>query len=201
MNELLDELSFEEELRKIYDVPGQNSLICNFDTQQEDKSELLDKLPIENELRKMYGVPGPDPVDSIMVSEDAYMEGICESLTRNALQRYWRTPTEFPLCPNEIADKPLIAYLNNLRKGAVITKNEYATYFIDEFALCNYNCLFVTSHTLNGMKRFSIMAITFEYGKYVHEGTTFFEERGAQKALTLAQGLKWEGEDGIDDYC
>lgn len=199
MNELLDELSFEEELRKIYDVPRQHNCICNFDAQQEDKSELSDKLPIENELYKMYGVP--KPVDNTMISEDAYMEGICESLTCNALQRYWRTPTEFPLCPNEITDRPLFVYLNNLRKGAIITKNKYATYFIDEFAICNDDCLVVTSHTPNGIKRFSMLTITFEFGKYVHEGITFFEERGAQKALRLALGLKWDGDDGIDDYC
>ena len=46
-----------------------------------------------------------------------------------------------------------------------------------------------------------MITITFEGGKFVHKGTTFFEERGAQKALTLAQGLIWDGDDGIDDYC
>ena len=46
-----------------------------------------------------------------------------------------------------------------------------------------------------------MITVTFEDGKYVHEGTTFFEEQGAQKAITLAQGLEWEGGDGIDDYC
>lgn len=46
-----------------------------------------------------------------------------------------------------------------------------------------------------------MITVTFENGKYVHTGTTFFGRQGAQKALTLAQGLEWEGEDGIDDYC
>lgn len=162
-------------------------------------NEPLDEFSFERELRKIYDVP--ESSDAIIIDEDAYMEGICESLTRNALQRYWRTPTEFPLCPNEITDKPLTDYLNNLRKGTVITKNEFAIYFIDDFALCNDNRLLVTCHTLNGIKRFSMMTITFEFGKYVHEGTTFFEEQGAQKAFILAQGLQWDGEDGIDDYC
>lgn len=30
---------------------------------------------------------------------------------------------------------------------------------------------------------------------------TFFEEQGARKQFTLAQGLDWAGEDSIDDYC
>lgn len=126
---------------------------------------------------------------------------LTESLTANAVQRYWHTPTEFPLCPSEIEDKPLSAYLNNLKKGAVVTKNQYATHFIDNFALCNDNRLVISAHADEGPKKFSIIAITFEEGKYVHEGTTYFEERGAQKALILAQGLEWNGEDGFDDYC
>ena len=64
-----------------------------------------------------------------------------------------------------------------------------------------YERLVISTHADDGIKKFSIITITFEDGKYVHEGTTFFEEQGAQKALTLAQGLEWEGEDGIDDYC
>ena len=43
--------------------------------------------------------------------------------------------------------------------------------------------------------------MSFEGDKYIHEGQTFFEEQGARKAFTLAQGLEWDGEDGIDDYC
>ena len=136
-----------------------------------------------------------------MISIDSYTDSLTESLTPNAMQRYWRTPTEFPLCPSEVGDRPLTTYLNNLKKGAVITKNQYATHFIDDFASCNDNRLVIITHADDGIKKFSMITITFEDGKYVHEGTTFFEEQGAQKALTLAQGLKWEGEDGIDDYC
>ena len=129
------------------------------------------------------------------------LEGLTESLTPNAMQRYWRTPTEFPLCPSNISDKPLISYLNNLRKGTIISKNKNNTHFIDDFALCKGNSIVISTHTHDGIKNFSIITVTFENGKYIHEGTTFFEKRGAQKALTLAQGLEWNGCDGIDDYC
>ena len=66
------------------------------------------------------------------VSIDSHTDSLTESLTPNAMQRYWRTPTEFPLCPSEVGDRPLTTYLNNLKKGAVITKNQYATHFIDD---------------------------------------------------------------------
>lgn len=128
-------------------------------------------------------------------------QNFTESLTPNAVQKHWRTPTEFPLCPSKTEDKPLTAYLNKLKKGAAVAKNQYAIHFIDDFALCNNDHIAIRTHTNEGIKRFSVITITFEKGKYVHEATTFFEERGAQKALILAQGLKWNGEDGIDDYC
>lgn len=139
-------------------------------------------------------------VDSIK-ELDLSAVNLTKSLTLNAMQRYWRTPTEFPLCPSNIGEKPLITYLNNLQKGAIVTKNQFTIHFIDDFALCNDNLLVITTHADEGIKNFSMISITFENGKYVHEGRTFFEARGAQKALVLAQGGEWKGEDGIDDYC
>lgn len=135
-----------------------------------------------------------------IISVNFHRDNLTDSLTPNAMQRYWRTPTEFPLCPSEIGDKPLTIYLNNLQKGVVVSKNKYATHFIDDFALCHGNLLVISTHADEGIKRFSTISVTFENGKYVHEGTMFFEEQGAKKALTLAQGLEWNGEDGIDDY-
>lgn len=152
--------------------------------------------------RELHGIDVfPEQIDKVE-GIGSYIDSLTESLTPNAMQRYWRTPTEFPLCPSEIGDKPLTAYLNNLKKGAVVTKNQYVTHFIDDFVLCNDdNLLVISTHADDGIKDFSTVSITFENGKYIHEGRTFFEERGAQKALVLAQGLEWDGEDGIDDYC
>jgi len=148
--------------------------------------------------RMDYTVP---KLASKPMNVDSPVDDFTESLTPNAVQRHWRTPTEFPLCPYEIGDKPLIAYLNNLKKGAVVTKNQYATHFIDDFALCNDHLLVISTHADGGLKKFSTISITFEGGRYVHEGATFFEERGAQKALALAQELEWNDGGGIDDYC
>ena len=117
------------------------------------------------------------------------------------MQRYWKTPTEFPLCPSEFGDKPLISYFDNLKKGAIITKNQYSTHYVDNFALCNNNLLMVSTHADEGFKKFSIVSITFENGVYVHKGETYFDALGPQKVLTLAQGLEWTGEDPFDDYC
>lgn len=42
----------------------------------------------------------------------------------------------------------------------------------------------------------------YENNFFVHINRgSFFEERGAYKYWTLAQGLKWSGGDTFDDFC
>lgn len=125
---------------------------------------------------------------------------LTESLSPTAMQKYWRTPTEFPLCPIRWDEEPLETYSKMLKKGAIVTKNEYSTHYIDDFALKG-DSLLIRTHADDGIKKFSLITVSFEGDKYIHEGQTFFEEQGARKAFTLAQGLEWDGEDGIDDYC
>ena len=158
-----------------------------------EKNSLLER---EHHKRGLIEKPNDN-----VINIDSQVNNLYYSLTPNAMQRYWRTPTVFPLCPSQISDKPLVAYLNNLKKDAIVTKNQYSVHFVDDFALCNDNLLVIRTHADEGLKQFSTISITFENEYYVHKGTTFFEERGAQKALVLAQGLEWDGEDGIDDYC
>lgn len=137
---------------------------------------------------------------SYVCSDTAQIMYFTDSLTPNAIQKHWRTPTEFPLCPSQAGDTPLITYLNNLKKGEIVTRNQYTIQIVNDFVLCN-NILMLRTHAYSGIKKFAIISITFENGKYVHEGKQFFKEQGAEKAFILAQGLEWNGEDGIDDYC
>lgn len=155
------------------------------------KRNLLERKELTSERMdyNKYTVP---EIENKVINVESTVDNLTESLTHNAMQRYWRTPTEFPLCPCEIEDKPLTAYLKNLKKGAVVTKNQYATHFIDDFALCNDNLLVISTHTDDGIKKFSTISITFEDGKYVHEGTTFFEERGAQKSSHFSARTQME---------
>lgn len=165
--------------------------------------EKIGNRPIEKALRRVETMRVesiPNPVGE-MSTQEADVDSLSASFTPNAMQRNWRTPTVFPLCPCEIGDKPMIAYLDNLKRDRMVTKNYYATHFVDDFILCDDGRLVIRAHTHDGIKNFSMIIVTFEDGKYVHEGTTFFGEQGAKKAFTLAQGLEWDGEDGIDDYC
>ena len=55
---------------------------------------------------------------------------------------------------------------------------------------------------MKGSSGFCLTCITFENGKFIHtnEGS-YFDERGAEKYMTLALGREWTGGDVIDDYC
>lgn len=150
--------------------------------------------------RKQYGFANGRTSSKPKAISDSSTDNLTESLTPNAMQRNWRTPTEFPLCPSKIGDNPLTAYLNNLKLNNIVTKNLNTTHYVNDFALCDDNRLLISTYGYEGVKQFSMITVTFEEGKYVHEGRMYFEEQGAQKALILAQGLEWNGEDGIDDY-
>ena len=135
-----------------------------------------------------------------LLNETEYeSDNLTESLTENAMQRNWKTPTEFPLCPSKRDDgvEPLVMYFSMIKKGEVITKNRFSIHFVDDFALCDK--LFIRTHADEGLKRFSLVTVTYENGTFIHEGKCFWEEQSAEKAFTLAQGLEWDGEEGIDD--
>ncbi len=62
-----------------------------------------------------------------------------ESLTGGAVQRNWRTPTEFPYCPQKISNTPLEDYLKNLQIGKIFCKHQYGQSEIVKFGLSRDN--------------------------------------------------------------
>ncbi len=130
---------------------------------------------------------------------------IIESLTPGAAQRNWRTPSEYPYTPQELEDNPLAAYAANLTAGGVFSRNQYgASLVMDSGFSEDRQSLFVMTESSEGdaaVKRYALGEVTYEDGLFVHSGHTFFTREGAEKQLTLAQGLEWAGGDSIDDYC
>jgi hypothetical protein len=114
----------------------------------------------------------------------------------------WRTPTEFPLCPEKVEDNPIENYFKKLDKGFAIAKNCYGYSIIENIAKVNNEKIVIISKIPSKIKNYALMTITFEDGLYVHASKrTFFEKVGAEKYFTLEQGLEWTGPDSIDDYC
>ena len=124
-----------------------------------------------------------------------------ESLTSNAMQEDWRTPTEFPLCP--IDTLSLETYYSSLEIGKVFSNNTYGTNTIIRFAISDdRKRLCVATHNPEGFKQWYITYVYILNDKYIHKnGGSFFEENGALKTITLFQGKEWTGGDCIDDYC
>ena len=133
--------------------------------------------------------------------EERALPLLVESLTSNAMQEDWRTPTEFPLCPTDILS--LETYYSSLEKGKVFSSNTYGTNSIMEFAISDDRKRFcVATHNPEGFKQWYITYVYILNDKYIHKnGGSFFEENGALKTITLFQGKEWTGGDCIDDYC
>ncbi|MDE6535360.1 MAG: HNH endonuclease [Muribaculaceae bacterium] len=130
---------------------------------------------------------------------DTQTEELFESLSENAKQKNWKTPTLFPLCPR-FANASLYDYKNNLFIGEIVSKNQYSTNYIDEFEI-NDDKLVIRSHADDGLKPFSVITISLVNESFIHEGTTFFDEDGAKKEFMLSMGKQWSGPESIDDYC
>lgn len=169
----------------------------------EDARACLDTLTALSKLKNV-GIPSNGLLGEWVYKAHEFSDirgNVQQSLTTNSSQREWYTPTEFPLCPSEPGEEPLVAYMRNLNKGEVVSQNKHVTFYVDDFALDTDNNLVITGYAQNQCKNFALITVAFVDGSYVHESRTFFEARGAQKAFMLAQNLEWNGAPGIDDYC
>jgi hypothetical protein len=129
------------------------------------------------------------------------------SLTPNAGQivRNWKTPSEFPCCPQESTSNPIVDYSTNLKVGNVFSRNQYTSSIIERFAISkDENTLWIMCKNgdENPINPYSLAEVTYQNNVFVHNSLgTFFEKDGAEKQFTLAQGLEWTGADTNDDYC
>ncbi|PVX27042.1 MAG: HNH endonuclease [Candidatus Bathyarchaeum sp.] len=131
---------------------------------------------------------------------------LTESLTPNAVQRKWKTPSEFPCCPQECTEEPIRTYANNLITGSVFCRNNlYSSLVFKSSTSEDKQAIYVITESAgdeNSVKPLALARITFENGKFLHTSLgSFFTQEGAEKQFCLAQGLEWHGGDSIDDYC
>lgn len=131
---------------------------------------------------------------------------LTDSLTAGAKQLYWRTPSEFVLCPGNAKVHTLSDYYKKLEEGKVFLRNEYsngqtilkAGYNEKEQAL--YVLTFDKDNPVG--KHWALCKIYIYNDVFVHESQgTFFEENGGLKYFTEAMGQEWTGGEVIDDYC
>lgn len=129
------------------------------------------------------------------------------SLTPNAVQkvRNWKTPSEFPCCPQESTSNPIAGYAANLEVVNVFSRNQYTSSIIERFAISkDENTLWIMCESGDEypIKPYSLAEVTNQNNVFVHNSLrTFFEKGGAEKQFKLVQGLELTGKDTIDDYC
>ena len=140
---------------------------------------------------------------SISEKESTEVSNESKSLTSNVIQVKWKTPTEFPLCPQEQVDNPLYEYQSRLTKGSIFCHNQYQDSLVLDTALVDNNStLYVMCKSSDdgAIKPWSLAIVKFKDGMYYHESfSTFFQEDGALKYFTLAQGKEWNGGEVLDD--
>lgn len=155
------------------------------------------------ETRTGWQRPGASPYRVPIIHDEE--PDTVPSKTPGAAQRKWRTPTEFPCCPQEVGKEPLAAYTENLKAGAVFSQNHLWTSFVLEAAIAaDGQSIWVLTEQRdeNAIKPWGVTRVTYEDSLYVHTSHgTCFEKRGAEKRFCLARGLEWTGGDSIDDYC
>lgn len=132
-------------------------------------------------------------------------ELVTKSLTKNALQIEWRTPTEFPLCPENPGDDPLQEYLDKLTKDAVFARTGYGDSKVIEADFnIEHTAIFVATYFTsdNAVKGYTMAKIEFDrdVGIFYHESCgTFFGEDGLKKYFTTERGYEWTGGETFDD--
>lgn len=129
------------------------------------------------------------------------------SHTGGAWQRSWRVPASFPLCPKPSTQDALEVYASNLVLGAIAVSSAFRETEVDQVAIARdrSEIYLLGSHGEDTIKPWSVAQITLENlngRKIVHESHgMFFSRDGAEQTFTVLQGLKWWGEDSIDNYC
>lgn len=125
----------------------------------------------------------------------------------SALQKDWKTPTEFLCCPENAQSAPLLTYCNNLIKGKLFSRNYFSDFFVIDYALIEDNkTLLVASGvdidgTIEFQMSYGLVKIYYSGEQFIHEGLgTFWTKNGVMKQFTLLQGKEWDGPDSIDDY-
>lgn len=171
--------------------------IENEDLKRKEQAEAMEWYRVQNNWRftapKQPVYSTPDPV----FTKAAYPE--------IALQKDWKTPTEFLCCPTESTETPLQDYYNNLAIGKLFLQNRYTKQTVLDFSLIDEGrALIVATKFIdsNAIKHFGLLKVYHSGIQFIHESiSTYFEENGVRKYFNIEQGLEWNGPDSIDDYC
>ncbi|MGN6638414.1 MAG: HNH endonuclease signature motif containing protein [Mucilaginibacter sp.] len=197
---LADPLKFREDF-----LEPNYKWMCNV-SRQEAEISLKRMLAWAQSGKLPFGGPLGEWIFNRGIIQNVEIDDIIDAVTPNAVQRDWRTPSEFPCCPQEYSGEPLLAYGTELKAGLIFCRNNiYSSIVLKSAISDDRRSLYVMSESTDGknaIKPWGLAKITFENNLFVHTSLhNFFTQEGAEKQYCLAQGLEWFGGDTVDDYC
>lgn len=140
-------------------------------------------------------VYGPRHIEELETEKDF------ESLSPNVVQRNWKTPTQFELCPDTCSPEALQSYCARAKSGQVFASNQYGQSLVELAALGDSFLSVICRATGNPLKPWALAKVFIEGNKFVHESKgSFFGFDGAMKGHCRLLGLPFEG-DTFDDFC
>lgn len=155
--------------------------------------------------KRDYRTPWDIQKEQIEKETQEYFEAqlaLKPSLTPGAMQRKWKIPTGFPLCPQNPSSNPLQDYLINLKPGEIYCRNDVYESPVMKAEISVDGQKIAVLCTTAGVTNFALSEITFEDGRYVHTSVrTFFSEEGAEKYFNISIGKEWTGGDVFEDFC
>lgn len=107
-----------------------------------------------------------------------------DSLTPNVVQVRWKTPTEFPLCPQEQYSEPLEEYKKRLNPGVVFSRNYYnESIVVDaEFVEGNDTLLVLCKGTFHSENAWYLVKVTYQDNLFYHKSIfAYFNETEAKE--------------------
>lgn len=126
------------------------------------------------ETSKQYQTVKPYQSPKTNVYELSIHDEETQSLTSNVIQVNWKTPSEFPCCPQNYLGNPLDAYLANLEEGKVFSTNEYGDSNVLKYGIYQSE-LWVMSRTNMIFKNYGYTQITFKDGIFYHRNKGVYD--------------------------
>lgn len=124
---------------------------------------------------------------------------ITDSLTPNAKQEDWFTPTEFPFCPNNLS---IEEYYNNIEIGGIFSKNTRKTgVVVDKEWIKEGETFVVLAKDDNAFNPWMPSPVYIKDDAFIHRnGGAFHMESIARKVIKEMKGEKVEYDDWEDIF-
>jgi len=138
-------------------------------------------------------------------TKNVFDQELTLSITPNVRQKNWKTPTEFPSCPQTAINNYIVTYFTNLKTNEIFSRNQHSTIVVEESAISkDSKTLWVigVNSEDNAIKPYTLTEVNYVNDFYVHNSLgSFFTKDGAEKQFTLSQGLQWTKCETFDELC